>query len=94
MMEAVKIRGKITEDGHLEVTEPVAMSPGEVEIILLKTTVPPRPVSKEKNALEVLKEYDFIGVWQDREDMADSVKWVQELRQRENMRSYHVRSDD
>jgi hypothetical protein len=40
----------------------------------------------EQNQQEVERDWwqtDFVGMWADREDMADSSEWVHELRQRE-----------
>lgn len=33
--------------------------------------------------------YEFCGIWKDREDMKDGAKWVRELREKEESRSYH-----
>ncbi|MBP0018724.1 MAG: hypothetical protein J7647_14405 [Cyanobacteria bacterium SBLK] len=35
-MQALKLKGKIDESGHLIITEPIDLTPGEVEVILLK----------------------------------------------------------
>lgn len=35
-MQAYKVRGKIDGAGHLIITEPIALAPGEVEVILLQ----------------------------------------------------------
>ena len=36
-MQAYKVKGKIDETGHLIVSEPIELHPGEVEVILLQT---------------------------------------------------------
>lgn len=35
-MQAYKVKGKIDDSGHLIITEPIAMAPGDVEIIVLQ----------------------------------------------------------
>ena len=37
-MQAYKLKGAIDQSGHLIITEPIALSPGEVEIIILQST--------------------------------------------------------
>ncbi|MCL1475902.1 hypothetical protein [Argonema antarcticum] len=36
-MQAYKLKGKVDDAGNLAVTEPVKMSPGDVEVIVLQT---------------------------------------------------------
>jgi hypothetical protein len=43
-----------------------------------KTRYPTR-----KKSAKNISEEPFIGIWQDRQDMADSVKWVREKRESE-----------
>jgi mRNA-degrading endonuclease RelE of RelBE toxin-antitoxin system len=40
-------------------------------------------VSRKKSKRGKLEDEPFIGMWKDREDMRDSVKWVREVRERE-----------
>ncbi len=40
-------------------------------------------VARKKTKHIKLKDEPFVGMWKNREDMRDSVKWVRELRQRE-----------
>ncbi len=35
-MQAYKLKGMINQSGHLVVTEPIKMTPGEVEVIILQ----------------------------------------------------------
>ncbi|WP_204104395.1 MULTISPECIES: hypothetical protein [Spirulina sp. CCY15215] len=37
-MQALKLKGKIDESGHLIIAEPIHLTPGEVEIIILQST--------------------------------------------------------
>lgn len=38
-MQAHKVKGTIDETGHLVITEPIALQPGEVEVILLQSSI-------------------------------------------------------
>ncbi|MBK9009142.1 MAG: DUF2281 domain-containing protein [Anaerolineae bacterium] len=40
-------------------------------------------VSRKKSKRGKLEDEPFIGMWKDREDMRDSVRWVRESRERE-----------
>jgi len=44
-MQAYKVRGKIDGAGHLIITEPIALAPGEVEVILLQAPMSPESVT-------------------------------------------------
>jgi hypothetical protein len=37
-MQAYKVKGKVDEAGHLMITEPIALAPGEVEVIVLQAS--------------------------------------------------------
>ena len=50
-----------------------AMLYQRIETLNLQPSVPPRPLRTEP----------FIGMWQDREDMADSTGWVRSIRQQQ-----------
>jgi hypothetical protein len=51
-------------------------------VISLKQKSPPAPPSETTPALDPSCN-PFIGMWKDREDLADSSKWVREVRRRE-----------
>ncbi len=38
---------------------------------------------EEKSSLTPLEDESFLGMWQDREDLADSSQWVRQLREEE-----------
>jgi hypothetical protein len=46
-MQAYKLKGRIDQSGHLIITEPTDLSPGEVEIIVL------RPSLTEDNSVPI-----------------------------------------
>ena len=64
---------------------PEAQKQVEDFIAFLKTRY--QPVAKKGAKKGRLEDEPFVGMWKDREDMRDSVKWVRELRQREWTRS-------
>jgi len=39
--------------------------------------------SRAKSGRPALREEEFVGIWKNREDMADSSRWVRDLRQKE-----------
>lgn len=38
-MQAYKVKGTIDDTGHLVITEPIELHPGEVEVVLLQTPI-------------------------------------------------------
>ncbi len=50
-------------------------------IAFLRTRSAPTPTNKAPKRSKLAKE-NFIGVWRNREDMADSTAWVRNLRRR------------
>lgn len=60
---------------------PEAQKQVEDFIAFLKTRY--QPASKRRAKKVRLENEPFVGMWKNREDMRDSVKWVKELRQRE-----------
>ncbi len=60
---------------------PEAQKQVEDFIAFLKTRY--KPMHKKRAKKSRLENEPFVGMWKDREDMRDSVKWVRELRQRE-----------
>ena len=38
---------------------------------------------EDKSSLTPLEDDSFLGMWQDREDLADSSQWIRQLRQEE-----------
>ncbi len=51
-MQAYKVKGTIDETGHLVITEPIGLNPGDVEVILLQS-----PIDSERQA-ESVESYD------------------------------------
>ncbi len=75
----------------LEIAQEIDSLPPEAQkqvedfIAFLKTRY--KPVPKKRVKKGKLEDEPFVGMWKDRADMRDSVKWVREMRQREWTRS-------
>jgi AbrB family looped-hinge helix DNA binding protein len=83
---------RITSKGQItipsEIREQLGLTPNsevilEVEgnAIRIRPAVPEGQRTKPRR--RPLEEEPFVGMWQDREDMADSSEWVRRTRQRE-----------
>ncbi len=75
----------------LEIAQEIDSLPPEAQkqvgdfIAFLKTRY--KPAAKKRVKRNKLEDEPFVGMWKDREDMRDSVKWVRNLRQKEWTRS-------
>jgi hypothetical protein len=82
-MEAVKLNGRVTEEGELVLDRPISLSPGPVEVILLREVVPAAgPAGSGKSLLEKFVESGLVGTWADRTDISDSVAFTEQLREK------------
>lgn len=86
----ISTKGQVTIPS--EIRERLGLRPNsEVVVEIEGNTVRIRPVVPEREARKPrhppLREEPFVGMWKDREDMADSTRWVRELRKREWTRS-------
>jgi hypothetical protein len=83
LMEAVKLNGRVTEEGELVLDRPISLSPGPVEVILLREVVPAAgPTGSGKSLLEAFTESGLVGTWADRTDISDSVVFTEQLREK------------
>jgi hypothetical protein len=69
---AVVVGGKIDVAGTVDVPD------GTKVIVTIPEPTPPEPLPELPDALK-----PFIGMWADREDMADPVEWVRKMREEE-----------
>jgi AbrB family looped-hinge helix DNA binding protein len=83
---------RITSKGQAtipsEIRERTGLQPNSEVILEVEgNTVRIRPVLREDEGTgsdrRPLQEEPFVGMWQDREDMADSTQWVRQARERE-----------
>ena len=87
-MNYVNVSIKDTRDNLSEIIERVAIA-GETFAVTkfgkLKALITPvTGLKKTGNREKILKE--SFGMWRDRKDMADSAKWVRDLRKKEALR--------
>lgn len=79
-MIAVKLKGTVTADHHLDLIIPSSVPPGEVEIILLH---PERRAKPKKRVRQPDPHgHPAAGIWADRKDIDDPVTFVTQLRRR------------
>ena len=74
-MVAVKLKGTITTNRRLLVKLPKEMTPGEVEVIVLREAPPKATKAKPKR-----KKHPAFGLWADRRDIGDSAEYAAQLR--------------
>jgi AbrB family looped-hinge helix DNA binding protein len=83
---------RITSKGQItipsEIREQLGLTPNsevvlEVEGNTVRIRRAAAKVSPTKPKRKSLKDEPFVGMWRDREDMADSSEWVRTTRQRE-----------
>jgi hypothetical protein len=93
LMEAVKLNGRVTEEGELVLDRPISLSPGPVEVVLLREVVPAAgPAGSGKSLLEAFTESGLVGTWAGRTDISDSVVFTEQLR--EKLRDLPPRDED
>ncbi len=72
-MAAIQIKGRV-RNGVIELAEPVDVPDG-TEVLVTVPEVNPGPAPELPLAM-----HPAIGMWADREDMADSAAWVEQQR--------------
>ncbi len=81
-MSSIILHGVITEKGELQIEFPSDLPPGPVEVEIRL------PEVQGLTSEEILAS-DFVGMWEDRTDIGDSVEYAQELRRRASRRRHH-----
>jgi len=76
-MEALKVNGKISEEGKLIVNETLPIPAGDVEIIILRS---PTKFFQRCQTVQSLSELPACGIWKDRSDISDSGEYALKLR--------------
>jgi len=62
---------------------PIAQQEAIDFIAFLKLRYGQHTIQKDTNSLSAIENEPFIGMWQNRSDMADSSAWVRRIRQKE-----------
>jgi hypothetical protein len=78
-MSSIILQGVIAENGELLIEVPPDLPPGPVEVEIRLPDV--QGISSE----EILAS-DFVGMWEDRTDIGDSIEYARELRRRASRR--------
>jgi hypothetical protein len=78
-MEAVRLQRIIEKDGELLLTDLPCKKGQRVEVIVL--TEPPASLQSQRLTAKRLLESGVVGLWQDREDITDSVTYARQLRE-------------
>src|ERR1051326_149421 len=82
LMEAVKLNGRVTEEGELVLDRPISLSPGPVEVILLREVAPAvGPTGSGKSLLDAFAESGLIGTWAGRTGLSASVGFTEQRRE-------------
>lgn len=87
-MPTIRLRGRITEEGELDLDLPAGLPPGEARITIEIPIEPGWTSDELDRALEIIPltgaeivEGGFTGGWADR-GISDGEDWVRERRQR------------
>ncbi|HEV8716966.1 MAG TPA: hypothetical protein VGX03_29620 [Candidatus Binatia bacterium] len=78
-MEAVRLHKVLEKDGELLLTDLPCKKGQRVEIIVLPE--PPIPPQPHRFTAKQLLKSEVVGLWQDREDIADSAAYARQLRE-------------
>lgn len=78
-MEAVQVQQVITRDGELLITGLPYKRGQAVEVIVFVPPAMPRP--RARLTVGRLRKSGLIGLWQDRDDIGDSVAYARKLRE-------------
>jgi len=76
IMQAIKFVTHVSRQGKLKIPERMSLPAGRVEVILLCED----GNGKLKKRKKPLAQHPFVGMWADREDVADSITFATNLR--------------
>jgi hypothetical protein len=77
-MIATRLKGTVTKDRRLEVKVPRSVSPGKVEVVLIRESPEPRGSSRPRKA----NHHPAAGLWRNRTDIGETTDFVMKLRRR------------
>jgi len=79
-MGSIILHGVINEKGKLLIDFPPDLPPGPVEVEIRRAEVP--GITSEQ-----ILASDFVGMWEDRNDIGDSVEYARMLRRKASRRN-------
>jgi hypothetical protein len=83
-MEAVRLHRVVEKDGELLITNLPCKKGQHVEVIVLTET--PEMIKPARLTAKRLLESGLVGLWQDRQDILDSVAYARHLREEAQQR--------
>lgn len=88
-MQAYKLKAKIDQNGHLVITEPIDLAPGDVEVIILQTTESSLAEAPEQPKRRGSKVKAFEGLFENTQPAPpdfdpDQAKW-EYLKEKHNL---------
>ncbi|MCI0618072.1 hypothetical protein L0244_34285, partial [bacterium] len=76
IMQAIKFVTHVSRQGKLKIPKRVSLPAGRIEVILLCEG----DTGKLRKRKKTLSKHPFVGMWADREDIADSSTFATNLR--------------
>ena len=83
-MEAIRLEQVVVEDGQMVITGLPYKRGQMVEVIVLPQ--PQRTVLRSRLTVRQLRQSGLIGLWKDRDDIADSTVYARRLREQAQQR--------
>lgn len=84
-MQAIRLKRTIKKSGELHLTNLSLVEGQQVELLLLFTPKAKSKVKKKLTARQLLNS-GLIGMWKDRNDIADSSEYARQLREQAQRR--------
>jgi hypothetical protein len=82
-MQAIKFKAVVTKTGKLKIPPRLVLPQGQVEVIVLNENgTNAKNISKFSRRRKPLSKEPALGMWADREEMTDSVAYVNSLRKK------------
>jgi len=76
IMQALKFVAQVSAKGKLKIPDTMTLPKGRVEIIVLSGG----GNGKLRKQRRPLRQHPFVGMWADREDIADTITFAEDLR--------------
>jgi hypothetical protein len=84
-MQAIRLQKTIEKNGEISFQDLPVVEGQEVEVIVLLSPIPAK--KKVLTARELL-DSSLIGLWEERDDIADSLAYARQLREQSQRRDY------
>jgi hypothetical protein len=84
-MQAIRLQKTIEKNGEISFHNLPVVAGQEVEIIVLLS---PLPANKKVLTARELLDSSMIGLWEERDDITDSIVYARQLREQSQRRDY------